>query len=326
MYIPVYFYWFWLSLKARSFFFFSTSNPSIENAGFIMEKKKDIYDIMPKSFYPKTAFATCNINETQLQQVFQQNNFTFPIIAKPNIGERGNGVKKLETNQDLFAYSKESKVDFLLQEWIDYKNEAGIFYYRYPNEKKGKISGIVSKEFLQVVGDGISTTEELLIKNTRFILQLKTLQNTYGSDLQKILNKDETLVLVPYGNHCRGSKFIDASNVINEKLEAALDNICQQIPAFYFGRMDIKFNSWEDLANEKNFSIIELNGAGSEPTHIYDPKHSIFFAWKEIMRHLTILYKISIANKAKYNLQFMTLEQGLNMFKLKKQYNKIVEN
>lgn len=326
MYIPVYFYWFWLSLKARSFFFFSTSNPSIENAGFIMEKKKDIYDIMPKSFYPKTVFVHCNSDESQLLHLFQQNNFAFPIIAKPNIGERGNGVKKLETNRDLIAYLKESKVDFLLQEWIDYKNEAGIFYYRYPNEKKGKISGIVSKEFLQVVGDGISTTEALLMKNKRFILQLKTLQNTYGIDLHKILNKDEIFVLVPYGNHCRGSKFIDASNVINEKLETALDNICQQIPAFYFGRMDIKFSSWEDLANEKNFSIIELNGAGSEPTHIYDPKHSIFFAWKEIMRHLTILYKISVANKAKYNLQFMTMQQGLNMFKLKKQYNKILEN
>ena len=291
-----------------------------------MEKKKDIYDIMPKSFYPKTALIDCKSSEKHLHEIFQQNNFQYPMIAKPNIGERGNGVKKVETKDELISYLKDSKVDFLLQEWIDYKYEAGIFYYRYPNEKKGKISGIVSKEFLQVVGDGISTTEELLMKNTRFILQLKTLQTTYGKDLQKILSEGETLVLVPYGNHCRGSKFIDASDVIDEKLETALDNICKQIPAFYFGRMDIKFNSWEDLANEKNFSIIELNGAGSEPTHIYDPKHSILFAWKEIMRHLSILYKISVANKAKYNLQFMTLQQGLDMFKLKKQYNKIIEN
>jgi hypothetical protein len=35
----------------------------------------------------------------------------------------------------------------------------------------------------------------------------------------------------------------------------------------------------------------------SEPTHIYDPKHSFFFAWKELARHITYMYEISVANE-----------------------------
>ena len=84
--------------------------------------------------------------------------------------------------------------------------------------------------------------------------------------------------MVPYGNHSRGSKFIDLSNLIDEQLSSTINLICLSIPDFYYGRLDIKFKDWEDLKNGKNFSIIEVNGAGSEPTHIYDPKHSIFYA------------------------------------------------
>jgi hypothetical protein len=49
---------------------------------------------------------------------------------------------------------------------IPYANEIGVFYVRYPNEKQGRITGIVAKEFLIVTGDGVSTIAQLL-KKTR---------------------------------------------------------------------------------------------------------------------------------------------------------------
>ena len=91
-------------------------------------------------------------------------------------------------------------------------------------------------------------------------------------------------LLVPYGNHARGANFIDASDQIDDELTNAIHNICKNIPQFYFGRLDVRFNSWEELSLSKNFSIIELNGGGGERTHMYDSRHSIFFAWKEIIR------------------------------------------
>ena len=109
--------------------------------------------------------------------------------------------------------------------------------------------------------------------------------------MQCILAAGEKFLMVPYGNHARGAKFVDISHSIDAELTNTIDRICSGVNGFYFGRLDIRYNTWEELKEGKNFSIIELNGAGSEPTHIYDPRHSIFFAWREIIRHWVILQK-----------------------------------
>ena len=108
----------------------------------------------------------------------------------------------------------------------------------------------------------------------------------------RFLSEGEEYILSPYGNHARGAMFLDDSHLADEQLREVMDQVCRQIPGFYFGRLDIRFKSWEDLKAGRHFSIIEVNGAGSEPTHIYDPSHSLFFAWKEIIRHWVLLYKI----------------------------------
>jgi hypothetical protein len=113
-----------------------------------------------------------------------------------------------------------------------------------------------------------------------------------------------------YGNHARGAKFIDGSSWIDEELEATFDKVCKEIKGFYFGRLDIRYPSWNELKNGI-FSIIELNGAGSEPTHIYDPKHSILHAWKEIARHLNILCRISKINHHQLNMPYTTFSEGI---------------
>ena len=315
VYVPIYFYWAWLSLKSRSFFFFSTSNPTIENGGFLMESKKKIYDIIPQQFYPNTILINYNDNVGSISELISNRNLQYPLIAKPDIGMRGLQVKKVSSFDDITDYLSKTRVNFLLQEFIQYPNEIGIFYYKIPGETNGTISGIVGKEFLTVIGDGVSTIEELIIQNDRFVLQLEKLKTTYGKLLNKVLTKNELYTLVPYGNHARGAKFIDLTHLVDEQLISCINNICNTIPEFYYGRLDIKYNTWEELKEGKCFSIIEVNGAGSDPTHIYDPKHSIFFAWNEIIKHLNILYKISIINKKRLKLKFMTTREGLAMLK-----------
>jgi hypothetical protein len=324
VYAPIYLYWFWLCIKARSFFFFNTSNPTFINGGFLMESKKAIYDLIPESYYPPTLFFKKMSATEKVLETIRQQQLKFPLVGKPDIGMKGMSVKKLETEYDVVEYALDSKVDFLLQEFVPYKNEVGIFYYRYPNENSGKISGIVSKEFLAVTGDGAATIFELLKKDKRYILQLPVLKKTYGKDLKRILSKGEEFILVPYGNHVRGAKFVDAGHLIDEQLTNAINKVCQQVSGFYFGRMDVRYNTWEELKEGKNFSIIELNGAGSEPTHIYDPKHSIFFAWKEIIRHLNILWKISRINHLQMKKPYMSISDGLRMLKDNKQYIKLI--
>lgn len=324
VYGPIYMYWVWLVIRSRAVFFFNTSNPSIRNGGFLMESKKEIYDLIPPQYYPATLFFTAGSCHSKVLDAMQLKKMQFPVIAKPDIGMRGMMVQKLGSAKELADYIKSSKVNFLVQEYVDYENEVGLFYYRYPGSSKGNISGIVGKELLTVTGDGVSSIETLLMTDQRFILQLPVLRETHADTLKIILQKNERYLLVPYGNHCRGSKFLDISNLIDEQLENRIDIICKQVPGFYFGRMDIRYNTWEELKQGQNFSIIELNGAGSEPTHMYDPRHSIFFAWKEIIRHWNILYKISRLNHRQKKLPYMKFAEGIKMLKENSAYVKMI--
>ncbi|MBB3054317.1 NRDE family protein [Mucilaginibacter gotjawali] len=324
VYLPIMPYWFWLSLKARSLFFFNTSNPLIQNGGFAMESKDLIYSLMPDYYYPRTLWFKAGTGMAHIQETLQVENLTYPIIAKPDIGGRGVLVKKVHNDEELAAYVKNIKVDYLLQEFVAFQKEVGIFYYRVPGEEKGHISGIVGKEFLTVTGDGTSTIEQLLIRNSRYLLQLRVLQDTHREVLQQVLSAGEVHKLVPYGNHARGAKFIDLSHLISKQLTNTIDNICRQVPEFYFGRLDVMYNTWEELSEGKNFSIVELNGAGSEPTHIYDPQHSLWFAWSEIIRHWTLLYRISRLNHDNQGLDYMTYRQGREMLKNNTAYEKLV--
>lgn len=313
---PIFFYWLYLSVRAKSLFFFNASNPSIENGGFVLEKKSDIYKLMPQALYPKTLLIPQGDSKQNIEEKITASNFNFPVIVKPDIGGKGRGVKKVNDINEAVKYIIYADFPMLVQELVEYKNEVGIFYYRFPWDVSGQISGIVGKEFLSIIGDGVSTIENLLQQNDRFILQLNAIKKIPEINLQEIIPAGIEKVLLAFGNHARGSKFVDISNKININFEITIGSICKQIPNFYFGRLDIMYNTWEELEQGKNFSIIELNGAGSEPTHIYDAtKHSIFFAWKEIAKHLKIMWKIAMYNHKKLGIPFIDFKTGVAMFK-----------
>ncbi|WP_337967452.1 D-alanine--D-alanine ligase [uncultured Flavobacterium sp.] len=324
LYVPIYFLWAYYAIKARSVFFFNASNPKIKNGGFIMESKKQIYDLLPKEHYPKTILIRESTDLKKIVSTIVDNSVYFPFIAKPDIGLRGSGVKKIRNVYELTEYAKKANFDFLIQDLIPFKNEVGIFYVRHPHQKEGRITGIVSKEFLIVTGDGISTIEDLICKTPRFKLQLEALQQEYGSELHKVLQNGEMINLVPFGNHARGAKFLDGSNLITPKLTAMINEVATKIPEFYFGRFDIMYNTFEELERGENFQIVELNGAASEPTHIYDPKHSVWFAWKELARHITYMYEISAENH-KMGVPYLNYKVGIREYRLHlAQNNKII--
>jgi|SRR6218665_281437 len=325
VYIPVYFLWAYYAIKAKSIFFFNACNPTIKNGGFMMESKKAIYDIIPQKYYPETLLIREVISDEEVSAALNRSGIAFPLIAKPDIGLRGSAVKKIHDQQELQHYNSKAKFDYLLQALIPYPNEIGIFYVRYPNEPTGKITGIVAKEFLILTGNGKSTMEELLRENPRYALQLKKLRQEYGTELQEVLENGEQRNLVPYGNHARGAKFTDASSWITPALTHVINDMCIAIPGFYFGRIDLMYKTIEELESGKNFSVVELNGAASEPTHIYDPKHSLWFAWKELLRHIRYMYEISAQNH-KAGVPYLTHKTGMQQYRLQMQQNLLIVN
>ncbi|MEQ8926294.1 MAG: hypothetical protein RLO81_10805 [Fulvivirga sp.] len=304
VYWPVLFYWFYLAIKARSLFYFSASNPGIENGGMLGESKIKILNALPPELIPKTIFINCSEPlEKNLIEKLQ-----FPIICKPDMGERGWRVEKINNKEELKLYHGQIAVDYLIQDFLTERIELGVFYYRYPSEQSGTISSIVAKEMLIIQGDGKSTLQQLILNYDRAKLQWEILKNRYKNRLNEVLTNGESINLVAIGNHSRGTKFLDGNHFINNQLIQVFDEISSKIDGFYFGRFDIKVHSTEDLYNGK-LKIMELNGAGSEPAHIYNPGYSLWNAYKVIFHHWKVLYEISMENHKK-GVPFMTLKEA----------------
>jgi hypothetical protein len=314
VYGPIYIVYFWLCVRSGFRYFFSASNPSIVNGGLLMEQKHEVYSLIPEQLYPAFFLVKLGTDKTTFLKQLHESGFSFPLIAKPNIGMQGKGVKKVKNVNELLQYASVCTVDFMVQQFSEYKNEVGIFYYRMPGAASGTVTGIVAKEPMKVLGDGISTLYQLVCRVPRYILQINQLQQIHGQGLLRVLEKGEEMILAPYGNHARGSKFLDCTCKADELLIKNIDAVCKQVDGFYYGRLDIMYDNWDDLRSGTNFHIIELNGAGADPTHMYDPKHSLFFAWKEIIKHWLILYRVSKANH-KNGARYMSLKEGAAMFK-----------
>ena len=307
-------WWLWLSMKSRSFFFFNAANPAIENGGFLNESKKDLHQILPAGLYPTSLHFSLPADPEAVLSAMRVAGLDFPVMGKPDIGGRGRGVKKLCDALSLEKYVRETTMDFHIQAFIPYEQEVGIFYHRFPGEKSGKITGIVRKEFLSVTGDGVHTVRQLLQQDPRGIMYVEGLEKVLGSELEDIPGRRERRVVSPYGNHARGSLFLDETHLADDRLLGVMDSIANRVPGFHFGRLDIRYRDWESLVLGEQFAIIELNGAGAEPTHMYDPRHSIFFAWKEITRHWSIMQRISRENHLR-GVPYLGWKEGKEMFR-----------
>lgn len=285
------------------------------------EKKSEIFEQIPEEYLPKTILIEKGDQEKAIQVASE---IGYPIIAKPDIGERGVWVKKLKDEKELREYVNTCPVHFLLQELVDFPIELGVFYIKYPDQK-GRVTSIVKKEFLSVKGDGFSTVGELLKQNQRALLTAD-FESEHLKQMREIVPaKDEHLLVEPIGNHCKGTKFLNDNQEIDEALNEAFNTISDQIPDFYFGRFDLRCQSFDDLRKLKNFKIMELNGAGAEPGHIYQPGSSLLKAYQSIFWHLRVLAEISALNK-KRGFSYWSFKRGYQKWKDHQQYNRLLSD
>jgi hypothetical protein len=311
---PVILYYCWLSLRARSFIFFSGSNPGITMGGMFGESKYDIIKQIPSQYVPKTILIKSDERTEDIIRILQANNLSFPVIFKPELGERGFMVKKINSAEDVDRYIQMMKHNFLAQELVDLPCEFGIFYMRFPAHEKGHVTSVTMKEMLSVTGDGRTTLMNLIFAKDRAKLQWKTLQKTFHSRLTEIIPAGEKIELVSIGNHCLGTMFLDGNHLINEKLSQTFDAISKEISGFYFGRFDLRCASIEDLY-QGNVKILELNGCGAEPAHIYQPGFSFTKAVGVLLKHWRNIFLIAEEN-AKRGYTFTTFQEARVFYKM----------
>lgn len=303
-YPPILVYVAWLAIKFRGLNTFTCTNPAIYASGFIGESKEEIYQGLfqsteAKPYVLKHLFLPKDAEKIEAAKRFlAENNLTFPMALKPDVGERGADVFIVKSFPELEKRLSETTQSFILQEFAD-GDEFGIFYYRYPSQEKGKIFAITEKQFPAVVGDGISTLETLILRDERAVCMAEKYFERNRGNLDLVLKKGETFRLIDIGTHSRGAIFLDGMRFNTPKLEDKIDRICQGYEGFYFGRFDIRTPSIEDFKRGENFKIIELNGVTSEATSIYDRRNTLFTAYKILFRQWRIAFEIGAENRAK---------------------------
>jgi len=296
-YIPLMPYWLCLAIKTKSLAYFTATNTNIELGGFFGESKIDILKQISPEFKPKTFFVP---KETTFEHVMEGMNsaeLQFPIIAKPNVGERGFEVEKILNLSQIEDYHKRADHEYIIQEFVNYDLELGVLFCRMPNEKKGKVTSVTIKEFLTVKGNGKSSILQLMEQNVRARFQMEAVSKRLGEGINQVLDEGVEMLLEPIGNHCRGSLFVDVNYLINSELDEVFNKIALPMKGFYYGRFDMKVKSLDDLYKGENIRIMELNGASSEPGHIYDARNGIVKAYRDLAFHWDLLAKISIQNQ-----------------------------
>jgi hypothetical protein len=302
-YPPVAIYCVWLSIKYRGLTVATASNPGIFSGGLVGESKivtlKALAQTSPQ--FTATAELVSGSNfETRLRSLAEiraEIDLPYPFILKPDLGQRGAGVKLMRSQAQVETYLRQTTAPLLVQRYAPGPFEAGIFYYRFPHEPHGKILAITEKIFPVVVGDGRHTIAELIERDARARLIAETYLKRFAPRRDEVLPEGESVRLVEAGNHAQGCIFRDGQRLWSPELEARIDEISQKLGGFYIGRYDLRYPDENDLRTGRNFQIVELNGAASEATNIYDARNSLWSAYRTLFQQWELVFAIGAANR-----------------------------
>ncbi|ANE49780.1 hypothetical protein SY85_03995 [Flavisolibacter tropicus] len=322
-YFPLMIPWLAYYVRSRSLWFFTPSNPTLAFGGFEGEGKRQMYDQLPAEYCPKSLFIKPFMSLGQVLTKLEVAGFTYPFIVKPDVGMKGILFRKIENELQLRQYHIQMPADYIIQEFLDLPLEVSVFYCRKPFEKHGKITALIQKNLLEVCGDGVTNLSDLILQQPIASRWVKKSSINLDRQLGIVLKKGERYCLSHVANLFHGAQFKDLKHLIDDQLTELFDRISRQ-NHFYYGRYDIKCNSVEEMKEGQNFYILEFNGAGSVPNHIYAGKYSLLSAYREILTHWRWLYDISQYNHEN-GFPRWSLKKGHYFLKNSKKHFKVLK-
>jgi membrane protein DedA with SNARE-associated domain len=290
-----------LGLRYKCATLFTAANPGIPaGGGFIGESKATILKCLDPRWVASFAElpATHSLDErlTVVRDFQKRHNLAYPIVLKPDQGQRGLGVTIARRWTDVEAFLYLSKTDAIVQEYIS-GPELGVFYVRLPGDEKGRIFSITEKILPNILGDGHSTVEQLILADHRAVALAPLYLDRLDDRLEEVPNDGESIPIAEIGTHCLGALFLDGAAYLTPALEAAIETISQRFEGFYFGRFDLRAESAAAFTEGRGLKVLELNGITSEATHIYDPKNSLGDAYRVLREQWDLAFEIGHRNR-----------------------------
>jgi hypothetical protein len=306
-YAPI---WVWavlLSIRHRGVRLPLLANPGLPAGGLVGEVKSQVLDLVGPAERRWVApyISLLRLGSPAVEQAraalarARANGLDLPLVAKPELGCRGVGVRPIRSEAELAAYVAAFPFGerYLLQTLVDVEGEAGVFYLREPGEARGRVVSLTLKYFPHVHGDGVSTLEQLIHADPRAGQVPHLYLDRHRERLSEVLPAGGAFRLAFAGSHSRGAIFRDGTALVTPALEARFDEIARSIPEFWFGRFDVRFADIEAFRRGEGFTIVELNGAGAESTHIWDSRMRLRDAYATLFRQYAALWRIGARNR-----------------------------
>ena len=289
-----------LALKHGGLKTLTAANPAMPESGFVDESKIDILRSLPERWIVPSAVLDAHKPEQALgalHGLMGERGWAYPLILKPNAGQRGYAVRKIDDDDQAIEYFTDVTGRVLVQTYHAGPHEAGVFYVRRPGEDRGRIFSITDKVFPSVTGDGKHTLEELIFRHRRLRMQAGVFLNRFADESEDVIPAGETRSLAVSGNHAQGTLFRDGSHLRTDALERRVDEIARQYEGFYFGRFDVRYTDPEAFRRGEDLAIVELNGVTSESTNLYDPDKSLCWAYGVLFAQWREAFAIGDANR-----------------------------
>jgi membrane protein DedA with SNARE-associated domain len=296
-YLPVAFHYLILAIQHRSFTLPSAANPGMFSGGLVGESKIATLAELQATSPEFTAEAhplngPVDRRIKRLAELLANGRLAYPFILKPDAGQRGVGVKLIRHEAQARAYLQQVHAPVIAQRYAPGPHEAGVFYYRFPDQPRGRILALTEKIFPVLTGNGRHTIKELIQQDPRArFMAAKYLQRFAGRH-DEVLPTDQNLKLVEAGNHAQGCIFRDGMHLWSAELEARIDDISRKLNGFYIGRYDLRYATVEELRAGQRFEMVELNGAASEVTSIYDARNTLGSAYRTLFNQWRLVFAI----------------------------------
>lgn len=290
VYTPLLIQYFYHALRFPGIGFPTLINrPFMELGGILEESKLAIAQKIPKGWTPKTIMLPPFTNMESLEAFLNYHQLRLPLMVKPDRGMRGKGVQLHRSMESLLRHCQvlEPNQPHIVQSYVDLPSEIGVFMIRA--EDGWHITSLIERQLPAVKGNGESSVEDLIRSDNQLFLHLE--RWCHNTDLAYVPKPGEVVELGQIGNHRLGTRFVDRGEWISPELEMAMKRICDLMKGFEYGRLDIRYRHWESFLDLKHFSIIEVNGANSEPGHIYDAGVTLLQAWQILLKHHRLIYQ-----------------------------------
>ena len=299
-YLPLVAYWAGRAVRHGSITLPTAANPGIETGGLCGESKSAILDRVEGDARAAIAPYTVAVAGEALSRG-AVGKLGWPLVVKPDIGCNGAGVRLVRDaaalRTALGSFPRDTLV--LVQAFAPGPGEAGVFYVRAPGEACGRITSLTLKHAPSVVGDGRSTLRALVLAHKRAGQVPHLYLPRFRDRLGCVVPAGETVPLVFAGNHCKGSVFRDGAAMITPELTARIDAFARALPGFRFGRIDLRYPSDAALRAGRDLLVLEVNGVGSEATHIWDGTCSLRDAYRAQFAHHRMAWELGRAMRVR---------------------------